>query len=267
MARYSRYVAIGDSQTEGLWDGDDSTGLLGFADRLASMIESPHAGLAYANLAVRGRRIRDLLDEQLPQALAMRPDLITVCIGMNDVTRPGPYFGEALRELDELHTRLAASGATVVTTTFPDVARILPVGRVIAPRIEQINDEIRTAARRHGFRLVDLFTAPSMTHPATWSPDRVHGSARGHALFAAAAAEALGLPGSNHDWAHLHDPPRRTSLGSLAYSQALWTQNMLLPWLWRTARRRSAGDDRGPKRPRLERLPAYMPRNGNGIGD
>jgi lysophospholipase L1-like esterase len=92
VAGYSRYVAIGDSQTEGLWDGDDSVGLTGFADRLAMHIDSHFPGLAYANLAVRGRRILDLLVEQLPHALAMRPDLITVCIGMNDVTRPGPYF-------------------------------------------------------------------------------------------------------------------------------------------------------------------------------
>lgn len=251
MARYSRYVAIGDSQTEGLWDGDDSAGLIGFADRLAALIDSHDPGLAYANLAVRGRRIRDLLDEQLPHALSMRPDLITVCIGMNDVTRPGPYFGAALDELDELHTRLASSGATVVTTTFPDVARILPVGRIIAPRIEQINEEIRSAARRHGFRLVDLYAAPSMTDPATWSADRVHGSSRGHTLFAAAAAEALGLPGSNHDWAVLDGPPRRPSVGEQAYSQVLWTQNMLMPWLWRHVRGRSAGDGRGPKRPQL----------------
>lgn len=256
MARYSRYVAIGDSQTEGLWDGDDSTGLVGFADRLAAIIDSHYPGLAYANLAVRGRRIRNLLDEQLPQALAMQPDLITVCIGMNDVTRPGPYFGQALRELDELHTRLAGCGATIVTTTFPDVTRILPVGRVITPRIELINDEIRTAARRHGFRLVDLYAAPSMTDPATWSADRVHGSTRGHMLFAAAAAEALALAGCSHDWADLDGPARRPSLGSLAYSQALWTQNMLMPWLWRYMLGRSAGDGRGPKRPRLGLLAA-----------
>ncbi len=163
MPRYSRYVAIGDSQTEGLWDGDDSVGLVGFADRLATMIDSHHPGVTYANLAIRGRRIKDLLDEQLPAALALQPDLISVCIGMNDVTRPGPYFGSALAELDDLHTRLAASGATVLTTTFPDIAKILPIGRVIASRVEQINDEIRKAAVRHGFRLVDLYDAPSMT--------------------------------------------------------------------------------------------------------
>ena len=74
---YTRYVAIGDSQTEGLWDGDDSVGILGFADRLAAMLDALHPGLRYANLAMRGRRIRDVLDDQLPVALAMRPDLIS----------------------------------------------------------------------------------------------------------------------------------------------------------------------------------------------
>jgi lysophospholipase L1-like esterase len=212
--------------------------------------------LAYANLAVRGRRIRDLLDDQLPVALAMQPDLITVCIGMNDVTRPGRHFEDALTELDELHTRLAESEATVVTTTFPNLAKILPVGRVIAPRVERINAEIRRATDRYGFRLVDLYHAPSMTEPATWSPDRVHGSTVGHRLFAAAAAEALGLPGSNHDWANVGGPSRRLSLREQASAQLLWTRNMLLPFLWDHVRGRSSGDGRDPKRPRLEGVPA-----------
>jgi len=256
VPRYSRYVAIGDSQTEGLWDGDDSKGLVGFADRLAVMIDSHHPGLSYANLAIRGRRIKDLLDEQLPAALALQPDLVSVCIGMNDVTRPGPYFGQALAELDDLHAHLAGSGATVLTTTFPDIAKILPIGRVIASRVEQINDEIRKAAVRHDFKLVDLYDAPSMTLPDTWSADRVHGSAKGHQLFAAAAAEALGLPGSNHDWALVDGPPKRPSLRSQAVSQVSWTQNMLMPWLWYHVRGKSAGDGRGPKRPRLEGVAA-----------
>jgi lysophospholipase L1-like esterase len=252
VAGYSRYVAIGDSQTEGLWDGDDSMGLRGFADRLAEIVGTHYPGLTYANLAVRGRRIRDLLDEQLPQALAMDPDLVTVCIGMNDVTRPGPYFDKALAELEDLYAQLSLSGATVVTTTFPDLAKIIPIGRILGARVSRINDEIRRAADWYDFRLVDLYDAPSLTHPDTWSADRVHGSPKGHALFAAAAAEALGLPGSNHDWADVDGGPVRQSLRSQAYSQALWTQNMLMPWLWRHARGRSAGDGRRPRRPRLE---------------
>lgn len=254
MAAYSRYVAIGDSQTEGLWDGVDHRGLVGFADRLAMVIDSHHPGLSYANLAVRGRRILDLLVDQLPLALSMRPDLITVCIGMNDVTRPGPFFERALADLDHLHTRLADSGATVVTTTFPDLGQLLPVGRVLKSRVLRINDEIRAAAQCHGFRLVDLYGAPSMADPEIWSPDRIHGSTKGHILFAAAAAEALELPGGNHDWAQAGRPVQ-PSLRSQAHAQALWTQNMLVPWLWRAARGRSAGDGRGPKRPRLSSLP------------
>lgn len=256
MVRYTRYVAIGDSQTEGLWDIDDSGELVGFADRLAAMLDTHHPGLAYANLAVRGRRIRDVLDEQLPQALDMQPDLVTVCIGMNDVTRPGRHFPQALAELEVLYDTLADSGATVVTTTFPDLARILPIGRVIAGRVERINAAIRAATDRHGFRLVDLFAAPSMTDVDTWSDDRVHGSPKGHALFAAAAAEALGLPGSNRDWTLPSDSARRPPLRSQAYAQLLWTQNMLLPWFWRHLRGRSTGDGLGPKRPRLQSVAA-----------
>lgn len=256
MVSYSRYVAIGDSQTEGLWDVDESGALMGFADRLAATIDALYPGLMYANLAVRGRRIRDALDEQLPQALAMQPDLVTVCIGMNDVTRPGPFFDRALADLDDLHLQLARTGATVVTTTFPDLAQILPVGRLLASRVVQINATIRAAADRHGFGLVDLYNAPSLAEPDVWSADRVHGSSKGHILFAAAAAEALGLPGSNHDWAYTDGAATPQSFRSRAYSQALWTQNMLMPWVWRHARGLSSGDGLAPRRPRLERAPA-----------
>jgi lysophospholipase L1-like esterase len=263
---YSRYVALGDSQTEGLWDGDDTTGVYGFADRLAVMLDELNPGVAYANLAVRSKRIRDVIDEQLPAALEMAPDLITSCIGMNDVTRPGRSFDGALADLDYLHDRLAESGATVVTTTFPDLARILPVGRFIAGRVVEINEVIRAAATRHSFRLVDLYGAPSMTDPDTWSTDRVHGSPRGHALFAAAAAEALGLPGSNHDWARARPDVMVPGFRSRFVSQALWAQNLLMPWMWRHFRGLSGGTGRGPKRPVLEGLQGLESVRGRLVG-
>jgi lysophospholipase L1-like esterase len=251
VRRYRRYVALGDSQTEGLWDGDDDTGLVGFADRLAARLDELWPGVRYANLAIRGKQIRDVLDEQLPRALAMEADLVTVCIGMNDMTRPATGFDRELAQLDDLHERLAGSGATVVTTTFPDLARILPNGRVLHRRVAAINDRIRAAAAHHGFCLVDLFTAPSMTQPATWSADRVHGSPRGHGLFAAAAAEALGLPGADHSWATADPDLAAPGLRSRLYSQVLWTQNMLMPYLWTHLRGHSAADGRTPRRPEL----------------
>lgn len=251
---YARYVAIGDSQTEGLWDSDDSVGVLGFADRLAAIIHSYNPGIQYANLAVRGRRIRQVVDDQLPRAMAMQPDLVTVCVGMNDVTRPGRHFGCALTSLENLYRQLADTGTTVVTTTFPDIAQILPVGRLLAKRVALINTAIVTATERYGFRLVDLYNADSMRDPATWSADRVHGSTRGHILFAAAAAEALGLPDSCHEWADGDGDAVHSSTRTRAYSQLLWLRNMLMPWVLRHLRGRSSGDGRAPKRPQLSVL-------------
>ncbi|MCV7250973.1 SGNH/GDSL hydrolase family protein [Mycolicibacterium fluoranthenivorans] len=248
---YSRYVALGDSQTEGLWDTDDTGALIGFADRLAWLLDGYSPGIEYANLAVRGKRIRDVLEVQLPEAVAMRPDLITMCVGMNDVTRPGRKFDQALVDLDILHDRLALTGATVVTTTFPNLARVLPAGRILVARVLRINDVIRAAADRHGFRLIDLYHADSMTDPENWSTDRVHGSTKGHQLFTAAAAEALGLPGSSHDWAYAAAADTEQSLRSRLYSQAMWTQNMLMPWIWRHLRGRSASIGGGPRHPQL----------------
>jgi lysophospholipase L1-like esterase len=262
-AGYCRYVAIGDSQTEGLWDGDDIVGVLGFADRLAAMLDDLHPGLEYANLAIRGKLVGHVLNEQVPQALAMRPDLITVCAGMNDVIQPGRSFGRALTDLEQLYAALADSGATVVTTTFPNVAQFIPLGRLVSRRLAEINDANRTAATRYGFRLVDLSNAASMRELDTWSVDRVHASTRGHILFAAAAAEALNLPGSNHDWAQPSANPRQLSFASAAYGRMRWAQGDLVPWVWRRMRGRSSADGRAPKRPRLEpvRTPS-APHNG-----
>jgi lysophospholipase L1-like esterase len=244
-------VAIGDSQTEGLWDRDGHGGVIGFADRLAAHLDTLYPGLEYANLAVRGRRIAHLLEDQLPSALAMRPDLITICIGMNDVTRPGRLFGAALADLEAVYAALAVSGATVVTTVFPDITAILPAGRLVAGRVRRINALTRTAARERGFRVVDLYHAQSMRDPDTWSADRVHGSAKGHRLFAAAAAEAIGLPGSDHRWAGAEAGAAQPSFRSRTASQMSWTRNMLVPHLWGNLRGVSSGDGLAPRRPVL----------------
>lgn len=251
---FSRYVAIGDSQTEGLWDGDDDTGLTGFADRLAVMLDSLYPGLLYANLAVRGRQVIDVLNEQLPAALAMQPDLITICIGMNDVTLPGGDFEAALADLEEIYRQLSECGATVLTPTFPDVVRLLPTGRFIAARVARINSLISATARRYDFALVDLHAAPSMVDTQTWSIDKIHASSWGHSLFAAAAAEALNLPGSNHDWAlssgnTLDGRPLARTL-----AQAQWARTWFIPWFWRCLRGQSSGDGRFPKHPSMARV-------------
>lgn len=254
--RFTRYVAIGDSQTEGLWEGDDTVGLLGFADRLAALVDAVYPGLVYANLAIRGKLLADVLTEQVPQVLAMRPDLITVCAGMNDVIQPGRSFARALADLESMYAALAESGATIVTTTFPNVVQFLPLGRLVARRLLRINNAITAAADRYEFKLVDLYNAASMRDSATWDIDRVHASTKGHILFAAAVAEALNLPNSSHDWAEASGNHAQVPFGVRSYEQLRWMREIFMPWVWRWLRGKSSADGRVPKRPRLEPVSA-----------
>jgi lysophospholipase L1-like esterase len=261
---FRRFVAVGDSQTEGLWDGDDHAGLTGFADRLAAAINTQQPGLRYANLALRGARITDVLNGQVPRAFALDPDLLSVCVGMNDVMRPGNGFDAALRELDVLYDRVGDREMTVFTTTFPSFAKVVPAGRLLAARQDRLNRVIRRAAERNGLVLVELEGADSMLAPQTWSSDRVHASPEGHALFAEAAAEALGLPGAGHDWAVGNRPDIPAAVASQIVAQVLWTQHFFVPWLWRRFRGRSSGDGRASKHVRLESvtpLPEQSPTN------
>lgn len=257
---YSRFVAIGDSQTEGLWDGDDTNGLHGWADRLARRLAADNPDITYANLAVRGRRTAEIYDEQLDVALNLRPDLVGICTGMNDVTAFGTELTGALDLMEDMYARLAASGATVVTTTFPDVRHIVPIAtRWVGDRLIQINARIEECASRYDLLLVDLQSAPSLFDLRMWSRDRLHASPPGHERFALAAAEALGLPGSDHSWA-TPAPDAHRHLATGLTGDLTWLTATFGPWLWRHVRGKSTGDGRTAKRPQLQRvMPAQLP--------
>ncbi|MDR2279394.1 MAG: SGNH/GDSL hydrolase family protein [Gordonia sp. (in: high G+C Gram-positive bacteria)] len=253
---YSRFVAIGDSQTEGMCDGDEAAGYRGWADRLAERLAVENPELRYANLAIRGKNTRNTRDEQLEPCLALAPDLIAAPLGMNDVIgRADPAVVRA--DLDFIYRRLAESGATVVISTFPDVARTIPFGRSVEDRLLLINDMMREFATTYGFVLVDLYSAPVLTDLRSWARDRLHASPAGHDRFAAGAAYALGLEGSTADWGHalppLDDPNRviRT-LGDVR-----WMVEFFTPWIIRKLRGRSLGDGRVAKRPEL--APVILP--------
>ncbi|MBT2442473.1 SGNH/GDSL hydrolase family protein [Streptomyces sp. ISL-36] len=256
-APYRRYVALGDSQTEGLGDGDDSTGLRGFADRLAEGIAETNPGLAYANLGVRGRLAGQVRAEQLAPALALRPDVATVVAGMNDLLRPRFDADEVAGHLEAMFAALTAEGVTVATLTFPDVARIVPLARPVGSRVTALNARIREAADRYGVLVADTFPHPAVTDARLWSPDRLHASPLGHQRIAAALAHALALPGSSAAWTRPLPQPPGTPPTALrtALAELRWTAGFLGPWIGRRLRGRSSGDGRTAKRPAL--LPVH----------
>ncbi|WP_214105416.1 SGNH/GDSL hydrolase family protein [Acrocarpospora catenulata] len=248
---YLRYVAVGDSQTEGLNDGDELTGYRGWADRLAESLAVWEPELRYANLAVRGKLAAQVRAEQTDAALALEPDLVTVAAGMNDLPRSGFSAAAVAAEVEAMLAAFTAAGARVVTFTYPDVARIAPLVRHLRPRVLDLNERIRAAAERHGVVLVDTFPYEVCTDPRLWSPDRLHANPLGHARIAAMVADALAVPGSDRSWADPLPTLPPVPAWRRARTELAWGAGFLAPWVVRRIRGRSSGDGRTAKRPDL----------------
>jgi lysophospholipase L1-like esterase len=249
--RFSRYVALGDSSTEGLDDPDGNGGYRGWANRLAERVAAAHGTLLYANLAVRGLRTAEIGTRQLGPALAMKPDLVTFFSGTNDVVGSGFDPVRVAGSIESILGALVGSGATAITFTLPDLSPVMPLARLVAARVAALNDGIRSAAERTGTILVDIARHPVASDPRLWSEDRLHANAAGHARIAEALAHGLGLPGATDDWSRpLPAVPPRTPAQWIG-AELRWTRRYLAPWIVRSLLGRSSGDGIEPKRPAL----------------
>ncbi len=252
IRRFERYVAIGDSSTEGLDDPDGRGGYRGWANRLAERIASIQGSVLYANLGVRGLRTREILDRQLEPALALRPDLATLFSGTNDIVAKNFDPAQVAADVETMQSALVAAGATVLTFTLPDLTPVMPLARRIAPRLLALNEALRRASAASGAILVDVALHPVASDPRLWSEDRLHANAAGHARIAAALGHGLELPGSDAGWCDpLPDRPPPTVFERVA-AEIRWGRRYLVPWMWRHALGRSSGDGRTAKRPTLE---------------
>ncbi|MEZ3159822.1 glycosyltransferase [Microbacterium sp. BWT-B31] len=244
--RWSRYVALGDSLTEGLCDVSRmAPGLYrGWADRLAELIALSREGrepLRYANLAVRSRKVGHLVGEQVPVALALRPDLVSVLIGANDLVGWGARPIALAAELERSVRELRAHGIDVLLVT-PFLPRRRVV-RLFARRFAQFASELRRIARETGAILFDVEALPAIGDPGMWAHDKVHLRSRGHRFLAYRAADALGVPDAETLGgldAALHADDDEVVTGS-------WLRRDALPWVWRRLRGRTAGDGLPPK--------------------
>jgi lysophospholipase L1-like esterase len=247
---FSRYVALGDSTTEGLDDpAPGGDGFVGFADRLAVRLAREQPGLLYANLAVRGRKAGQIRAEQLEPALAMQPDLATVVGGINDILRPRADLRYVLGEIEAVVSALRDAGATVVGMTYPDPTHVMPVARPTRARVLAFNEGLREIAAGRGALVVDV-ERDGIVDARLWSDDRLHASSAGHERLAHAAAQALGLEPDADPWGPLPpaEPLRRARA---AAGHVVWAGRHMAPWVVRRLRGRSSGDGMAAKRPEL----------------
>ena len=244
--RYTRYVALGDSFTEGVGDPDPErpNGLRGWADRVAEVLATSTEGFGYANLAIRGRKLPQILDEQVEPALALEPDLVTIHAGTNDLLRPRVDIDALWRRYDAAVAQLRGTGATVVMFTVGDPGS----GRLSAPmrgRFAVYNEFLREIAENHGAGLVDLWRWRGVPLGSIVDIDRLHLNAHGHRLVAGMALDLLGVP---HD---LAEEPLPEPLVTTRRDDLVWAKEWALPWIQRRLTGKSSGDDVAPKRPAL----------------
>lgn len=256
---FSRYVALGDSTTEGLDDpypghpaGEEV--YRGWADRLAERLAADNPALCYANLAVRGRLIGQIRELQLEPALEMQPDLVSVVGGVNDVLRPKFEIELVAGHLRAMVEAFRAQGAAVLVMTLPDLGSSMRVARLVSERLAAYNQAVREVAAATGATLVDMERELDVYDPRGWSPDRLHANAVGHEYLMWGAAKALGIEEAADRLQAMKDeaePVVKLSPLREFFAEAAWIWQHLRPWIVRRLKGTSSGDGVSAKRPAM----------------
>ncbi len=247
-----RFVALGDSFTEGVGDASGSRphGVRGWADRVAEQLILADPAAGYANLAIRGRKLRQILDEQVDAALALEPTLVTIYGGGNDILRPRVDIDALLATYDDGVARLRQAGVKVVMFTGFDASASAVFGKTRG-RTAIYNELVREIADKHGADIVDYWRMREFRDWRYWDTDRLHMSTAGHTLM---ARRVLDVMRASHriDVPGLETRPALNRLQQLR-ADAQWAREYVGPWIGRRLRGVSSGDSLSPRFPEITR--------------
>jgi lysophospholipase L1-like esterase len=248
---FRSYVAVGDSFTEGVGDVLPDGSERGWADLVAIGLAQAAAPeeVRYANLAIRGRKLGPIVDEQVDAAIALGAELVSINGGGNDILRPRIDMATITGRLHDAVERIAASGAHVLLLSGGDPSDHLPLGRVMSTRGRELTRLLLATDLPDGVTVVDNFGDAGLRDIRYWSEDLLHLGPAGHARVAANVLRALDVP-VPPEWGV--DEVAEAEAGAPARRTAGYYREYVLPWLGRRFTGRSSGDGRLPKRPTLE---------------
>jgi phosphatidylinositol alpha 1,6-mannosyltransferase len=250
---FRSYVALGDSLTEGLGDTEFETDRegKGWADRLAALLACEAVNVQhpfdYANLALRGSDSLAILTAQLERALELKPDLVTIMTGANDLVRLPARRSMIEHMLRGALTRLYNEGTHVVLVNTVRPTHI-SIARPMVSRSVQMSQLIAEVAAEFGTPIVDVNAIDEFARLDYWSGDLAHFSHRGHVVVANKVAESLGL--------ELRDGTdiEAGRLRMTAAEYGKWFASDVLPFWGRRLRGVTAGTWLQPKHSCLQRL-------------
>jgi lysophospholipase L1-like esterase len=254
MLSVGSFVALGDSFTEGVGDLYPDGTCRGWADRFAAHLAVPAPGLRYANLAIRGKVLSQVVDQQVPVAVTLAPDLVSIAAGGNDLLRPKADPDALAATFEQAIGDLRAAGSQVMLFTGFDPGGF-PLIRLIRGKAAAFNAQLREVARKHDCLHVDLWSMRVLADPREWCEDRLHLAPDGHRRVALRACEVASVPVAE-DWREplRPDPAAAPRWLSARRQDVRWARTYAAPWLQRRLRGVSSGDGMAAKRPELQQL-------------
>ena len=240
-----RFVAIGDSFTEGVGDDLPDGRVRGWADLTAQgWADASGEPISYANLAIRGKLVWPIVEQQLEAALALEPTHLSFNGGGNDILRPRASVAHIADAFSHVLRRCDEEGVRLLLLSGANPSGQLPLGRVFQRRGDLLSAavEARIADRPDVVRAYN-WPDRELGTPPYWSEDRLHMNARGHHRVAARVLDSLGEKAPDAWWS-LPDLPATMSPRGRAYYR-----EHVGPWIRRRLTGTSSGDGRTAKCP------------------
>lgn len=195
MHPWNRYVAIGDSFTEGIGDSFEGFAKLSAMDRLADALRQSNPDLKYTNLAKRGLLLAEVREQQLESAVKLTPDFVTIVAGINDILKG--QFDEVRWEAEMriLYETLTKTGAVVITGNVPKFPLLDTLKEPMSTRIKRNISKgdaiIERLVAQYPVILVNAREISSQCNLDDWSRDGVHPNSRGYFKFAKGILDAI----------------------------------------------------------------------------
>jgi len=236
--------------TEGMKDEVINGQYRGWADRVADGLAKDNPEFTYMNLAVRGKLLKQVAEDQVPRAVAYiegKQTLVSFHAGANDVLRPNYKPEISLPEYEKAVKQLTDAGATVIIWTVID--KVEGKGRSAAlwhMRFSNFNENVRAAAAKYPVILFEGRQAEFLNTRKFLAFDRLHMNTEGHYRLANLVLESLGYE-FDPNWKIPPEPDKPKNRLVRVISNISWILVFVLPWIWRRVRGTSSGDGRSAK--------------------